>query len=123
MTKALESLAGADSELANRRFNNCANRAYYACYQAAIAAVTRDGIQSTGVQWSHEGGASSFDGILINRRTRYGSDLRGTIDRIHAVRVRADYGLQYVSEVEMQRIIRRARSFVAAINEHGEKGP
>jgi uncharacterized protein (UPF0332 family) len=36
LTKAQESLAGADSELAHCRFNNCARDAYYACFQAAI---------------------------------------------------------------------------------------
>jgi uncharacterized protein (UPF0332 family) len=36
LAKAQESLAGADSELAHRRFNNCARDAYYACFQAAI---------------------------------------------------------------------------------------
>src|SRR5205823_6359850 len=41
--KALESLAGAESELANGRYNNAANRAYYACFQAAIAALQRAG--------------------------------------------------------------------------------
>lgn len=31
LAKALESLQGAESELANKRYNNAANRAYYAC--------------------------------------------------------------------------------------------
>jgi len=38
LAKALESLEGAESELANRRYNNCANRCYYASFQAAVAA-------------------------------------------------------------------------------------
>ena len=50
MAKALECLAGAESELANKRYNNCANRAYYACFQAAIDALTREGIQPAGDQ-------------------------------------------------------------------------
>ena len=40
LRKALESLAGAESECANRRFSNCANRAYYAAFQAAISALS-----------------------------------------------------------------------------------
>ena len=39
--KAQESLAGAESEFANGRYNNCANRCYYACFQTAIAALLR----------------------------------------------------------------------------------
>jgi uncharacterized protein (UPF0332 family) len=38
LAKAQGSLAGADSELAHRRFNDCARNAYYACFQAAIVA-------------------------------------------------------------------------------------
>ena len=38
LDKALESLAGAESEFVNERYNNTANRAYYAVFHAAIAA-------------------------------------------------------------------------------------
>ena len=41
---AQESLAGAESELAHRRFNNCVRSAYYACFQAAIVALLNEGI-------------------------------------------------------------------------------
>ena len=44
LVKSAESLAGAESEYANGRFNNCANRAYYACFLAAVAALMREGI-------------------------------------------------------------------------------
>jgi uncharacterized protein (UPF0332 family) len=44
LEKAIESLAGAESEFANRRYNNCANRCYYAMFQAAIAALMAAGI-------------------------------------------------------------------------------
>ncbi len=39
LAKAEESLAGAEREFAAGAYNNCANRAYYACFQAAIAAL------------------------------------------------------------------------------------
>ncbi len=39
LAKAEESLVGAASELAHGRYNNSVNRAYYACFQAAIAAL------------------------------------------------------------------------------------
>lgn len=39
LEKARESLAGAESEFSNERYNNCANRAYYAVFQAAIVAL------------------------------------------------------------------------------------
>lgn len=56
LAKAQESLAGAESELAYRRFNSCARGAYYACFQAAIAALLEAGLPPpapTGL-WGHD---------------------------------------------------------------------
>jgi len=40
LIKAEESLLGAESEFTHgRRYNNVANRCYYACFQAAVAAL------------------------------------------------------------------------------------
>ena len=50
LAKATESLQTAESEFVNGRYNSCANRCYYACFQAAIAAVLREGIRPRG-QW------------------------------------------------------------------------
>ena len=49
LNKSEESLAGAESEYANDRYDNCANRCYYACFQAAIAALLQAGIPSQSV--------------------------------------------------------------------------
>ena len=43
--KADESLAGAVSEFANGRYNNCANRCYYSCFLAAVHALVTAGIR------------------------------------------------------------------------------
>src|SRR5215213_4710959 len=73
--KATESLLAAESEYVNGRYNSCANRCYYACFQAAIMALLREGIRPRG-QWSHEFVHAQFVGVLINQRKRYDSDLR-----------------------------------------------
>lgn len=65
----------------NGRYNNCANRCYYACFQAAIAALQDAGIRPTGPQWSHAYVPSQFDGVLIYRRKRYPTELRGILER------------------------------------------
>jgi hypothetical protein len=44
LAKAAESLLSAESEYVNGRYNSCANRCYYACFQAAIAALLQEGI-------------------------------------------------------------------------------
>jgi uncharacterized protein (UPF0332 family) len=48
LLKAMESFDGAESEFANRRYNNCANRSYYACCQAAVSALLDAAIGPTG---------------------------------------------------------------------------
>lgn len=56
LTKAVEDLAGARSEFANGRYNNCANRCYYDCFHAAAAALFAAGFAPQGARslWSHE---------------------------------------------------------------------
>ena len=46
LAKAEESLAGAESEFMDGRYNNTADRSYYPCFQAAIAALLREGFDS-----------------------------------------------------------------------------
>ena len=41
LEKAEENLAAAKSEFAHGRYNSCASRAYYSCFQAAIHALIR----------------------------------------------------------------------------------
>src|SRR5438876_10081992 len=94
LAKATESLLTAESEFANGRYNNCANRCYYACFQAAIAALLRAGIApSRGRgQWGHDFVQGEFVGILVNRRKLYPAELRDTLALILKVRQAADYG-------------------------------
>lgn len=115
--KALESLAGAESEFANDRFNNAANRCYYAMFQAAIVALTRAGITPRGRdgQWSHAFVPAAFDGELINRRKLYPATLRGGLNRTYKLREKADYEQAVVSRTEAARAVRRAQEFVAAV--------
>jgi hypothetical protein len=67
LAKASESLQTAESEFVNGRYNSCANRCYYCCFLAAIAALLREGIRPRG-QWSHEFVHGQFVGVLINQR-------------------------------------------------------
>lgn len=117
LEKAVESLAGAGSELANRRFNNCANRCYYACFQAAIAALLVAGIQarSPGGRWRHEYVQAQFTGQLINRQRRYPPALRTVLSETMLLRQEADYELDGISQRQATRALRRSREFVDAV--------
>ena len=119
LEKALECLAGAESELANARYNNAANRAYYAAFQAAIAALQRAGIQPRSDQWGHEFVPAQFDGVLIYRRKLYPTDLRGTLEHTYTLRAKADYGEDLVTQTEASRALRRTRLFVQTIQAKG----
>ena len=119
LEKAEESVAGAKSELVNGRFNNRANRAYYACFQAAVHALRAAGIRPPAAtdRWSHEFVLARFSGDLINRRKIYPADLRGAIEINFRLRLVADYGLERVGAVQAERATRRADRFVAAVAE------
>ena len=118
LAKALESLAGAESEFVNARYNNCANRCYYACFQAAIHALLEIGVrpENTQARWGHDFVQAQFVGLLINRRKRYSASLRDVLARALTLRRTADYRVDVVSQTQAQRILRSTREFLNAIN-------
>ena len=118
--KAQQNLASAASELANGRYDACANRAYYACFHGAIVALLRTGIRPSGEQWGHDFVQAQFAGQLITRRKLYPSALRDTLPRLFDLRRRADYEPAAVSATPADRAVRRAGEFVAAIMGGGE---
>ena len=123
LRKSEESLDTAISEHANRRYNSCANRCYYACFQAAIAALLQVGVRPRGRrdQWPHPFVQAEFADRLVRRRHLYPAELRSVLSELQALRNSADYSPEPVSEIEATRALRRARRFVEAIRQ--EKGP
>jgi len=119
LDKAEESLAGAESEFANSRYNNTANRAYYACFQAAIHALIQAGIEPPGKkdQWGHDFVQAQFSGQLINSRKLYSRDLGQAIIQNYRLRQTADYARDPVTEVRAARSVRRAEQFVNAVKQ------
>lgn len=115
LVKAVESLAGAESEFANGRFANAANRCYYACLQAAIAALIQAGIRPSGDHWGHGFVQAQFARQLINQHKRYPSGLRDTLARNLELRHAADYQPRPVRQVRALRALQRTRLFVEAI--------
>jgi uncharacterized protein (UPF0332 family) len=121
LSKAIQGLEGATSEYLNRRYDNCANRCYYACFHAAIHALQAAGVARRGSQWSHSFVPAQFDGQLIGRRHLYPPELRGILGRNLAVRLRADYDEDVVAQIEAERALRRSRLFVTVVQEGGER--
>jgi len=121
LAKAEASLTGAERELEDGRYNNCANRCYYACFQAAICALMRAGIRPSGGrgEWGHNFVPAPFEGVLINRRKLYSTGLRDVLTRNYGLRRQADYEGQGVTRTETSRALRRARTLVQAIRGGG----
>src|SRR5918999_976569 len=118
LTKGYESLLTAESEYANGRYNSCANRSYYACFQAAIAAILTEGIRPVG-QWNHQFVQAQFVGVLINKRKRYESELRRVLADNQSLRDKADYRPEFVTATQASRALRRTRLFITAIRQRG----
>ena len=121
LTKSLESLRGAESEFANGRLNNSANRAYYSCFQAAIAALLQEDVHPAdgNQQWGHAFVQAQFVGLLINRRKQYPPALRDTLARCLMLRQTADYQPDTVTEARALRAFQRAQAFVEAVHKRG----
>lgn len=121
LAKAEESLAGAESEFAAGRYNSCANRCYYACFQAAVSALIQDGILPSGGrdEWDHGFVHGRFTGQLVNRRKLYPARLRDTLSRTFTVREQGDYRPIGVSQRRVARSLDQARAFVSAVASRG----
>ena len=118
LAKAAESLQTAESEFANGRYNSCANRCYYACFQVAIAALLAEGIRARG-QWSHAFVQGQFVGVFINQRHLYDTQLRRVLSDNQQVRDKADYRPELVTATPASRALRHTRTFVAAVRQRG----
>lgn len=121
MKKALESLAGAESELECERFNNSMNRAYYATFQAAISAMLRHGIWRRDGKWPHTFVQSEFVGKLINRRRHYPPRMRDTLSDLQDLRHHADYQGGTISRAEANLALRRCKEFVETVRLESER--
>lgn len=121
MKKALESLAGAQSEFDQERFNNCANRAYYAAFQAAVSALLRDGIRRQDDKWPHTFVQSEFSGKLIQRRRRFPSRIGDTLAKVQLLRHRADYRGVTINRSDARLALRLGRELVNIVGQGGEE--
>lgn len=95
--------------------NSAASRAYYAMFQAAQVAMATAGFPQD--EWSHHGLQAAFATELTYRRKLYPAAFREYLSYGFGVRRAADYGLSGVSRKIAQRLVNRAASFVAAVEE------
>jgi uncharacterized protein (UPF0332 family) len=118
LRKAHESLASAEAELEAGRHNSAANRAYYAAFQAAVAALIYWQVRAPGTEWQHRFVQAEFAVRLINRRKVFSADLRSSLEHLFKLRIKADYESIDVPAKSSTRAVGRAHAFVSAL--HGK---
>lgn len=114
--KARESLASAEADFAASRYNSCARGAYYALFQAAIAALLLAG-EPLRENWSHKYVQSRFSGMLVGRRKLYPSVLRTALSTAIRIRHQADYDAARIGRSNARQIMSYARRLVDLVEE------
>jgi uncharacterized protein (UPF0332 family) len=113
LTKAKKNIHSAQLLLDNRMFDDAANRAYYAVFHAALAALAAIGAQTE--RMSHEAAQSNFSSELIQKRKVYPGRFKSYLPELHAVRIDADYRLIVVSKKVATQQIKKAKEFVERV--------
>lgn len=89
LMKAQDNLALAKYCFENGYYDASANRAYYAAFQAAIAALAAQGIMND--KYEHKWVQASFNRALIRQKKIYPSRLSSALLDMLFIRNRADY--------------------------------
>jgi uncharacterized protein (UPF0332 family) len=116
LSKSAVSLQAAERDFANGAFDPCAGRAYFAVFQAALAALLAfTEFKKQDKSWNHYSVASEFAGRLIHRHKVFPRALAGELEDLRAYRHRADYESRSVTQRQAGQSLRRARRFVRQI--------
>jgi uncharacterized protein (UPF0332 family) len=113
LSKAKRNLILAKYCVENGFYDASANRAYYAAFQAAIAALANQGIKRE--DNDHKWVQASFSGELIKRRKIYPQRLKSFLSDMLGVRNDADYSIRHVSKKIALRQFSKAEDFVETI--------
>jgi len=113
LNKAEENLTAAQICFENGLFNACANRAYYAALQAAIAALAHKGIRRDKID--HGQVQADFSGELIRRRKIYPAQFKSYLSDMQFIRDKADYTEENISQKVAYRWIPKLREMIGLI--------
>ncbi|HLH22588.1 MAG TPA: HEPN domain-containing protein [Chloroflexota bacterium] len=118
LTKAEQCLAGAALAVRHGQYNNAANRAYYAAFQAAIAALSRAGVQpSTPRYWAHDFVLREYCARLARPHGAYPPQSAPQFKALQDERLKADYEVELLSRASGERALALAQEFVAAVRQ------
>jgi uncharacterized protein (UPF0332 family) len=114
LAKARDSLRTAQSAYEQGDSDSCASRAYFAVFQAEIAALIKL-TEFRQEQWGHERVQAEFNQRLIQARKGFPASLRSIHDDLIGRRHSADYTDQHVSARLAEQCLRRAAEMLTAI--------
>lgn len=118
MQKASRALASARLLLADGDLEGACNRAYYAMFDAAHAALLASGADSNpGETRTHRGLIAAFGKHLVHSG-RIPAELGKSLNQVERVRLLADYTGEEIDHEAAQWTVERAASFLDAIQQH-----
>jgi len=115
LTKAKRNIQAAQLLFDHQMYDESANRAYYAAFQAALAALAVLGIHVEGM--SHEAAQSTFNTELIHRRKVYPGRFKSYLPELQTIRIQADYSLKITSKKSAADQVKQAKEFVEHIEQ------
>lgn len=114
--KAKENLDVAALAYQSQKYNACASRAYYAVFQASIAALIKlTDFRAKEGQWKHGQVQAEFSQRLIMRKKVLPTEFGRTSMDLMGLRHLADYKPRSVTAREAKRAYDRAEKFLSAI--------
>jgi len=113
LTKAKENLKIAQMSSEHQCHNACANRAYFASFQAAIAALVSKGAGRG--KFDHKWVQAEFNRKLIKRQKIYPAKLKSWLMKMQLLRNKADYESDPVSKNDVRKQLQRTKELVGLI--------
>ncbi|MFQ5632767.1 MAG: HEPN domain-containing protein [bacterium] len=114
--KSQENLTVAEWCFENGHFNACANRMYYAMFQAGFAALLKFGISPPKGKIGHDWLQANFSQHLIRQRKVFPAKFRSYLNDVQRIRDTADYRDICVSKKHASKELRTAQTFVKTIH-------
>jgi len=120
MNKSQKSLNAAISCFEQRYYNSCVNRAYYAMFQAAVAALFKAGFRPKSEKIGHDWVQAEFSRAFVSGSKRF-SDLKGLLNLVQEWRDAADYSDEEIGKKRAKRNLDKALMFVGEISKEIRK--
>ncbi|MCP4111452.1 MAG: HEPN domain-containing protein [Desulfobacteraceae bacterium] len=120
LQKAKENLVIAKLSFEHKCYNASANRAYFAVFQSAIAALDDKGFLTKGRN-DHKWIQSEFSEKLIKRKKIYPAKIKSYLMKMQMLRNMADYEYESVSKKDTVEQIRKAEEMIGFIQKEIEK--